>query len=111
MRIWTQDFKNRLANMVKAKKVPPFIKDYSGYNTAEKVHFVIKMEEKKTPDNEAAVAELFKLAKPMATSNMVAFDAQGRIHKYATPLDILGEFYRVRLRMYQKRKQYMLDEM
>lgn len=111
VRIWTQDFKDRLENMVKAKKVPPFIKEYSGYNTAEKVHFVIKMEEKKMPDNEAALAELFNLAKPMATSNMVAFDAQGRIHKYATPLDILEEFYQVRLRMYQKRKQYMLDEM
>ncbi|KAI6915256.1 DNA topoisomerase [Hortaea werneckii] len=111
VRIWTQDFKDRLENMVKAEKVPAFIKDYIDYNTAEKVHFIIKMEENKISDNQAALAELFKLAKPMATSNLVAFDAHGHIHKYGTPLDTLEEFYQVRLSMYQKRKQYMLVEM
>lgn len=111
VRMWTQDFKDKLEDIIKAEKVPSFIKDYTEYNTPEKVHFIIKMEEKKMSENEAALAELFKLAKPMATSNLVAFDAQGRIHKYATPLDIMEEFYQVRLKMYQKRKQYMLSEM
>ena len=111
VRLWTQDFKDRLEEIIKAEKVPSFIKDYTEYNTPAKVHFIIKMEEKKMSENVGKLEELFKLSKTMATSNLVAFDAQGRIHKYATPLDIMEEFYHVRLRMYQKRKQHLLNEM
>ncbi|KAK5134560.1 DNA topoisomerase 2 [Meristemomyces frigidus] len=111
VRMWTQDFKDKLEEIIKAEKLPSFIKDYTEYNTPEKVHFIVKMEEKKMSDSEAALADLFKLSKPMATSNLVAFDSQGRIHKYASPLDILEEFYQVRLQAYQKRKQHMLGVM
>lgn len=109
VRLWTQDFKERLEEVIKAEKVPSFIKDYTEYNTPTKVHFIIKMEEKKMQENIGKLEELFKLSKTMATSNLVAFDAQGRIHKYASPLDIMEEFYQHRLRMYQRRKQHMLD--
>ena len=111
VRLWTQDFKDRLEEILKAEKVPSFIKDYTEYNTPAKVHFIIKMEEKKMKECADKLDELFKLTKTMATTNLVAFDAQGRIHKYATPLDIMEEFYQVRLRFYQKRKQYLLNEM
>ncbi|KAK4569413.1 DNA topoisomerase 2 [Recurvomyces mirabilis] len=111
VRVWTQDFKDKLEDIIKAEKVPSFIKDYTEYNTPERVHFIIKMEEKKMESDEAKLAELFKLSKPIATSNLVAFDQHGRIHKYASPLDIMEEFYQVRLEMYHKRKQHMLNEM
>ncbi|KXL48328.1 MAG: hypothetical protein FE78DRAFT_29215 [Acidomyces sp. 'richmondensis'] len=111
VRVWTQDFKDKLEEIIKAEKTPSFIKDYTEYNTPEKVHFVIKMEESKMQDDEAKLHELFKLSKTISTSNLVAFDPQGRIHKYASPLDILEEFYRARLEMYQKRRRHMLDVM
>ncbi|KAK5108149.1 DNA topoisomerase 2 [Meristemomyces frigidus] len=111
VRLWTQDFKDKLEDIIKAEKVPSFIKDYTEYNTPEKVHFIVKLEERKMESDEARLIELFKLQKPIATSNLVAFDRHGRIHKYATPLDILEEFYQVRLEMYHKRKQHMLNEM
>ena len=53
---------------------------------------------------EKGLEETFKLTKTMATTNLVAFDSQGRIHKYATIMDILEEFYQVRLKYYEKRK-------
>lgn len=108
---WTQNFKEKLEDIIKAEKVPSFIKDYTEYNTPEKVHFIIKMEEKKLKENENKLEELFKLSKTQATSNLVAFDAQGRIQKYATVLDIMEEFYHVRLQMYHKRKEHLLAEM
>lgn len=114
VRLWTQSFKDRLEDIIKAEKAPSFIKDYTEYNTPSKVHFIVKMEEKKMKDcrgNEKALEETFKLSSTMATTNLVAFDAEGRIHKYASPLDILEEFYGVRLIFYQKRKKYMLDEL
>ena len=111
IRVWTQDFKDKLEDIIKAEKVPSFIKDYTEYNTPERVHFVIKLEEKKMQESKAKLEELFKLSKSVPTSNLVAFDAQGRIHKYATPLDIMEEFYQERMKMYQRRRQHLLDVM
>jgi len=112
VRYWTQDFKEKLEEIIKAEKTPSFIKDYIDYNTPDRVHFIIKMEDKYMA---AALAkgleEMFKLFKPQSTTNLVAFDAHGRIHKYATVLDIIEEFYHVRLRYYEKRKQHQLEVM
>jgi DNA topoisomerase-2 len=46
----------------------------------------------------------------MATSNLVAFDAHGRITKYANVEEILKAFYEVRIKFYEKRKAYQLNE-
>ncbi|KAK8167807.1 DNA topoisomerase [Phyllosticta citrichinensis] len=113
IRVWTQDFKDKLEGIIKAEKVPSFVKDYNEYHTLQKVSFIIKMADAKNMQQalEMGLEERFKLYKSLATSNLVAFDAQGRIQKYATELDILEEFYHIRLKFYEKRKQYMLDEM
>ncbi|RAL03925.1 DNA topoisomerase 2 [Aspergillus ibericus CBS 121593] len=112
IRTWTQDFKDKLEDIIKAEKTPSFIKDYRDYNTHTKVHFVIQMDEKHM---KAAVDEgledKFKLTKTIATTNLVAFDPEGRITKYATVDDILKEFFTVRLKFYERRKQYQLNEL
>ena len=105
IRVWTQDYKNKIVDIIKAEKVPSFIKDYDDYNTHNDVHFVIRMEEKHmTSALEEGLEEKFKLTKSIATSNLVAFDEQGRITKYATVEDIMKEFYGIRIKFYQKRK-------
>ncbi len=105
IRMWTQDFKDKLEEIIKAEKTPSFIKDYKDYNTHKDVHFIVQMEEKHlTNVEEAELEEKFKLSKSIATSNLVAFDAEGRITKYATAEDILKEFFNYRLSFYSKRK-------
>ncbi|KAI5195412.1 type II DNA topoisomerase [Aureobasidium subglaciale] len=112
VRFWTQDFKAHLEEIIKAEKTPSFIKDYSEYNTPEKVHFIITLDDKGMKVAlDKGLEEQFKLSRTMATTNLVAFDGQGRIHKYETPLDIMEEFYHIRLAFYEKRKQYLLNEM
>jgi DNA topoisomerase-2 len=112
VRFWTQDFKAHLEEIIKAEKTPSFIKDYSEYNTPEKVHFVITLDDKGMKVAlDKGLEDQFKLSRTMATTNLVAFDGQGRIHKYETPLDIMEEFYHIRLAFYEKRKQYLLNEM
>ncbi|KAH8689414.1 DNA topoisomerase II [Talaromyces proteolyticus] len=112
IRTWTQDFKDRLEDIIKAEKTPSFIKDYKDYNTHTKVHFVIQMDEKhmKSAISEG-LEEKFKLSKTLATTNLVAFDAEGRITKYATVMDILKEFFTIRLKFYERRKQHQLSEL
>ncbi|KAJ5174226.1 DNA topoisomerase 2 [Penicillium canariense] len=112
IRTWTQDFKDKLEDIIKAEKVPSFIKDYKDYNTHNKVHFVIQLDEKNMKASVSeGLEEKFKLSKTIATTNLVAFDPEGRITKYATVDDILKEFFTVRLKYYERRKQHQLSEL
>ena len=105
IRTWTQDFKDKLEEIIKAEKVPSFIKDYKDYNTHNDVHFVVQMDEKHMNKAiEEGLEEKFKLSRTLATSNLVAFDPEGRITKYASVEDIMKEFFQVRIKFYEKRK-------
>jgi len=111
IRLWTQDFKDKLEEIIKADKIPSFIKDYTDYNTHMKVHFVVQMEEKHMKMAlEEGLEEKFKLSKSVATSNLVAFDPEGRITKYATVEDIMKEFFGVRIKFYEKRKVSLIRD-
>lgn len=105
IRMWTDDFKARLEDIIRSEKGPSFIKDYKEFNDHNNVHFEIQMDEKHMNKAlEEGLLEKFKLTKQIATSNLVAFDTTGRIRKYEKVEDILEEFYVYRLEMYSKRK-------
>lgn len=105
IRLWTQDFKDRLEDIIKAEKVPSFIKDYTDYNTHVKVRFIVQMEEKHMKIAlEEGLEDKFKLSKVIGTTNLVAFDKHGRLHKYNSVEEIMEEFYTHRLIFYEKRK-------
>jgi len=53
----------------------------------------------------------FKLITTISTSNLVAFDPQGRLRRYNSPEDILKEFYHVRLDFYVRRCEYIIREL
>lgn len=91
---WTQTYKEYLESLVQNGTV----RDYREYHTEKKVNFVITYT-KKFP---------FKLSTSLSTSNMVCFDAEGKIKKYNSVLDIIRDFYFVRLRYYTTRKEHRL---
>ncbi|KAI1756934.1 DNA topoisomerase [Xylaria castorea] len=110
IRVWTDDFKARLEDIIRAEKGPSFIKDYKEFNDHNNVHFEIQMDEKHANQaREENLLEKFKLVKQVATSNLVAFDTTGRIHKYEKVEEIMEEFYIYRLDMYTKRKAHWLS--
>lgn len=105
IRVWTDDFKAKLEDVIRAEKVPSFIKDYKEFNDHNNVHFEIQMDEKHmNAALQEGLLEKFKLTKQVATSNLVAFDSRGMIRKYDKVEDILEEFYLYRLKMYKERK-------
>ncbi|KAI1462087.1 type II DNA topoisomerase [Annulohypoxylon moriforme] len=109
IRMWTDDFKAKLEEIIRGDKTPSFIKDYKEFNDHKNVHFEIQMDEKHM--NQAlteGLLEKFKLVKQVATSNLVAFDTRGMIRKYEKVEDILEEFYEYRLQMYAERKAHWL---
>lgn len=86
--------------------------DYKEYHTDKTVHFVVTLtaEGKKQVDSEG-LEKVFKVVSKVNTSNMVCFDPQGKIKKYATPEDIVADFYDVRLEYYHKRKKHLVGEL
>ncbi|KAM3446886.1 hypothetical protein MY3296_009251 [Beauveria thailandica] len=110
IRVWTDDFKAKLEKVISGTEGPAWIKDYKEFNDHNIVHFEIMVDEKFMPKVlEEGLLERFKLQKQVATSNLVAFDMQGRIRKYDKVEDILEEFYHYRLDMYSERKKYWLN--
>ncbi|CAA20107.1 DNA topoisomerase II [Schizosaccharomyces pombe] len=113
IRFWTQDMKEYLeAGLVGTEKIRKFIVDYESHHGEGNVHFNVTLTEAgmKEALNESLEVK-FKLSRTQATSNMIAFDASGRIKKYDSVEDILTEFYEVRLRTYQRRKEHMVNEL
>lgn len=94
---WTQTYKEYLESLVQNGTV----RDYREYHTEKKVDFVITYN-KKFP---------LKLSTSLSISNMVCFDAEGKIKKYSTPLDIIRDFYFVRLKYYAARKECRLKQL
>ncbi|KAL4880533.1 DNA topoisomerase [Aspergillus karnatakaensis] len=113
IRLWTQEFIVKLEDMIKAEKTPSLIKDYKDFNTNSTVRMTLQLDEKnvKEPLTQELMEEKFKLTKTVATSNLVAFDPEGRLTKYNTVEDMLREFYAVRLKYYERRKQYQLGQL
>ena len=52
-----------------------------------------------------------KLTKTFNTNNMYLFNPGLILTKYYTPVDILKEFYEIRLEFYEKRKLYMIEKL
>ena len=109
VRMWTDDFKSKLEDVIRAEKSPSWIKDYKEFNDHKNVHFVVQLDDKHM---KAALGEglldRFRLTKSIGTTNLVAFDTNGQIRKYEKVEDILEEFYLHRLRMYAERKAHWL---
>ncbi|PCH33085.1 type II DNA topoisomerase [Wolfiporia cocos MD-104 SS10] len=108
---WTQNYKAELEVMCGEKGDGP-IKDYKEYHNNMNVHFVITMEPKNLEKAEAqGLLDYFKLTTKMSTSNMICFDFDGKIKKYNSPEEIIEDFYPKRLAYYQKRKDYLANEL
>jgi DNA topoisomerase-2 len=112
---WTQDYKVFLETMMNgdpAKKIEADIKDFKENHTDATVAFTI-VAAKETIDkmekDPKGLLGKFKLTGSLSTSNMHLFDTQGRITKYATPEDILSQFFGWRLDYYDRRKELLLQ--
>uniref|UniRef100_A0A7S3VQX9 DNA topoisomerase 2 n=1 Tax=Dunaliella tertiolecta TaxID=3047 RepID=A0A7S3VQX9_DUNTE len=111
VRKWTQDYKEFLESMVKPedKNEGPSLIDYKEYHTDVSVRFQLELTPEKMAEWEAAgIESKLKLTSKFATSNMMLFDKDGLIKHYATPEQVLEEFYELRLHYYELRRQALL---
>merc|ERR1740123_583505 len=118
IRNWTQSYKEFLEELMPQEGKKPeeasdsTISDFREYHTENSVHFEVMM----TPEQmqraeQQGLEKLFKLKTSVSLSNMVLFDAQGKIGKYSSALDIIKEFCVLRLKMYEERKKYLVAKL
>jgi DNA topoisomerase-2 len=79
------------------------------YHTDTTVRFVVKLSSAQFAKfNENGLYKNFRLQETFKLTNMVLFDHNGILRRYKTPEEICEEFFMVRLKMYFKRKEYMV---
>ncbi|KAK2503893.1 hypothetical protein MC885_011414 [Smutsia gigantea] len=111
IRTWTQTYKEQVLEPMLSgtEKTPPLITDYREYHTDTTVRFVVKMTEEKLAEAErVGLHKVFKLQTSLTCNSMVLFDHVGCLKKYDTVLDILRDFFELRLKYYGLRKEWLL---
>jgi len=107
---WSQDYKIFLETLIE-KGVLKEIREYHTDNTVEFVVLFSSPEAVAQADSGDGLFRFFKLRGSLCTTNMVLFDHEGKIRKYETELEILQEFFDVRLKHYHVRKEYLVDKL
>ena len=122
---WTMPYTSFLETLMdgtsvdkNGKRIPPSIRDFTSVSTEVSVDFTVIFPKdvlddlEKTLDQSTGingVEKLLKLTTTVTNTNMHMFNAKFKLQKYANVEEIIDEFYTVRILMYQKRKQYMID--
>ena len=116
---WTMSYKSFLEGLAEGvvdkdgKRQTPVIKDVVDSSTEVAVDFVVtlpkgQLQKLENADGDAngvgALEKMLKLTTTVSTKNMHMFDADCKLHKYANVEEIIGDFYKVRYAMYEKRK-------
>eukprot|EP00923_Selenidium_pygospionis_P050556 GHVN01087387.1.p1 GENE.GHVN01087387.1~~GHVN01087387.1.p1 ORF type:complete len:1160 (+),score=123.64 GHVN01087387.1:2-3481(+) len=105
---WTQPYKEYLEKlMVGDNKTPAIVKRYKEHHSEKSVSFEITLHEDGLQYvHDGGFEALFKLRTILNTTNMVLFDQNGKLKKYQGTLEIIREFFDVRLAFYHKRKAW-----
>jgi len=97
------------------KKSTPVIKDFTSISTEVNVDITVVFPKGKLAELEKAgdegVEKLLKLSTTVSSTNMHMFNSDFKLHKYATVEEIIDDFYTVRMQTYQKRKDYLINNM
>ena len=123
---WTMPYITYLEGLVdgttdkSGKKVAPCLRDFTSLSTEVIVDITIVFPRGKLEEYESkvdsvtginGVEKLLKLTSSVSSTNMHMFNRDCKLRKYGSVEEIIDEFYDVRLDLYGKRKQYMLNEL
>jgi DNA topoisomerase-2 len=123
---WTMPYTSFVESLVEGtvdktgKKIPPILRDFTSLSTEVDVNISVvfppgKIEELENVVDSATgingIEKLLKLTTTVSTTNMHMFNDECKLHKYKGVSEIMDAFYDVRLKMYGKRKAYLLADL
>ena len=122
---WTMPYTSFLEGLMdgvidkNGKRSASQIRDFTSISTEVNVDFTISFPRGKLSELESTedvngingVEKLLKLSTTISTTNMHMFNSECKLHKYESVQEIIDDFYKVRISLYQKRKAYLIEEM
>lgn len=116
---WTENFKNFLEYSMENDEFGQNIKSIVNNSTESEVKFLIKFKNNfflnliKTSDDKFVdkIEKKFLLVNKINLTNMYLYNSKNKITKYDNVIDIMEEFYKIRLEFYEKRKIAILDKL
>jgi DNA topoisomerase-2 len=95
------------------------IRKYDEYHTGTLVHFKVEVNERSLDiltagsleSEEENLVKNLELSTSKTSTNMMLFSEEGKLKKFQTAMEIVLDFYTVRLVYYDKRKSYMLEKL
>ena len=113
---WTNDFKEYLEELSDGvdsktgKKIIPVVKDYDDMSKDTTIDFTITLQKGKLEElGEEGIYKQFKLISSLSTTNMHLFDAEDKLKKYSSIVEIIDDYFLKRLEMYVTRKQCLIE--
>lgn len=91
----------------------PILVNYKKHHTDYRVKYELYFKDPIYLDSLISSGEIYKelkLIKPISTTNMHLWNYKSFIQKYNTPMEIIKEFYTVRLDLYDKRRRYYIEK-
>lgn len=123
---WTSDYKEYIESLIEPQKdkqgnivAPALVKEYDDMSTDTQVDFTITMvnnmiqeyQKVETDHGCNKLEKILKLYTTESTTNMHLFDSKEKLNKYGNVYEIIDDYYVTRLEYYQKRKEYLLNEL
>ncbi len=107
--VWTRKFKDYLEELIEKDG---HIVDFREYHRTDSVHFSIIFNKDKLAQlyQENKIESYFKLSRSLSFQNYVLFNKDSKIIRYNNEIEILEEFYHLRLHFYHLRKEYILSK-
>ena len=75
------------------------------------MHFILKVPKLQEIIAKEGIEKKFKLSTSLSANNYVLFDYQGKIRRYTSDEEILQEFFKLRVTLYERRKDYLLKKL
>jgi DNA topoisomerase-2 len=100
----------------KPKKKRFELKDVQNHTKDENddILFIVEFKNKSDLDDlikNGTIEKELKLIKSFSTNNMYLFNEKCILTKYNTPIDILLEFFDIRIEYYTKRREYLIEKL
>lgn len=108
LRCWTSTYKDHLLAMRNKGDIIGFLENH----TTSTVSFEVELRPSQLKRFQiAGLQKSFKLESKLATTNMNAFDPDGRIRKFDSANEIADAFFPVRLELYNDRRSVLESEL
>jgi DNA topoisomerase-2 len=108
---WTKKYKQFLSNLIEKENPTVKLKNFEEFHTRSTIHFRLFFHKKVNLSKEKSFwMKKLNLASSMSLSNLVLFDSEGKLKHYNNVLEILDDFFYKRLDFYEKRKEYLLQQ-